>query len=248
VFLQPLGDVLRLLHRQLLQSIPNFRDCAHARTLGSLTRFANPDYPGGIWIAGVVWTLSSPFRLDLGHTGKLILGKQKAGMSAAEGKPDWNSAIPGQINSFWPPCLADVGDDTVLEFQEQYAQENTGVKYRMHKTATQVAQPQWVTRSTSGTHRSPSVVPPGQRRLGTWLVRQTRVERKWLERRSGTLTSDSKSECYGTRVEARPGYYRGETAAGSGASPEGGCTSGSHVVHAISDTKHRISARMAKLP
>src|ERR1039458_8080878 len=48
VFLQPLGDVLRLLHRQLLQSIPDFRDCAHARTLGSPTTFANPNHPGGI--------------------------------------------------------------------------------------------------------------------------------------------------------------------------------------------------------
>ncbi|MCX6915210.1 MAG: hypothetical protein NT167_19565 [Verrucomicrobia bacterium] len=47
VFPQPLGDVLRLLHRQLLQSIPDFRDCAHARALRPATRFANPNYPAG---------------------------------------------------------------------------------------------------------------------------------------------------------------------------------------------------------
>ena len=46
---QPLGDVLRVLYRQLLQSIPYFRDCAHAKTLGSPTRFAKVNYPGGIW-------------------------------------------------------------------------------------------------------------------------------------------------------------------------------------------------------
>ena len=62
-------------------------------------------------------------------------------MSAEEGKPLWNSTIPGQINSLRPPCLADVDDDTVLEFREQYAQENTGIKYRMHTIAVQVAQP-----------------------------------------------------------------------------------------------------------
>jgi hypothetical protein len=57
VFLQPLGDVLRLMHRQPLQSIPDFRDCAHARTLGSPTRFANPNYPDRIWVAGVGVTI-----------------------------------------------------------------------------------------------------------------------------------------------------------------------------------------------
>jgi|ERR1035441_3566297 hypothetical protein len=204
--------------------------------------------PDRIWSVSVIRTPSNPFRLDSGHTGKLILGKQKAGMSAEEGKPDWNSTIPGQINSLWPPCLADVDDDTVLEFREQYAPENTGVKYRMPKTAAQVAQPQWVTRSTSGTHRGPSVDPPGQRRLGTQHMMRARAGRKCLERRSGILTSDSKSECYGTRVEALPAYSRGETAVGCRAGPEGGCTFGSYVVHAIGDTKHRISARMAKLP
>jgi hypothetical protein len=64
---------------------------------------------------------STAFRIDSGHIGKLILGKQKAGISAEEGKPDWNSTIPGQINFLWPPCLADVDDDTLLEFREQYA-------------------------------------------------------------------------------------------------------------------------------
>ena len=118
----------------------------------------------------------------------------------------------------------------------------------MHKTAQQVAQPQWVTRSTSGTHRGPSVVPPGRRRLGTQRARQARAERKCLERRSGILTSALKPKGYGTRVEASPTYYRGKTAAGSRAGPEGGCTSGSYVVHAIGDAKHWISARTAKLP
>ena len=169
-------------------------------------------------------------------------------MSAEEGKPDWNSTIPGQINFLWPPCLADVDDDTVLEFREQYAQENTGVKYRMHKTATQVAQPQMVTRSTSGTHRGPSVVPPGRRRLGTQRVREARAGRKWLERRSVILTSDSKSDGYGRRLEALPAYYRVKTAADSRVGPESGCTPGSYVVHAMCDTQHRIPARMAKLP
>src|ERR1039457_3559849 len=103
-------------------------------------------------------------------------------------------------------------------------------------------------RSTSGTHRGPSVVPPGHRRLGTQRVRQARAERKCLERRSDIRTSDSKSEGYGTRVEAPPAYSRDETAAGSRAVPECGCTSGSHGVHAICDTQHRIPARMAKLP
>src|ERR1035438_2632783 len=118
----------------------------------------------------------------------------------------------------------------------------------MHKTATQVAQPQWVTRSTSGTHRGPSVVLPGHCRLGTQRVRQAQAGRKCLERRSGIPTSASKSEGYGTRVEALPAYSRGETAAGSRAVPECCCTSGSYVVHAICDTQHRIPARMAKLP
>jgi hypothetical protein len=49
-------------------------------------------------------------------------------------------------------------------------------------------------------------------------------------------------------MEALPAYFRGETAAGSRAVQEGGCTSGSYVVYAIGSTKHRISARMAKLP
>src|ERR1035438_10673754 len=70
VFLQPLGEVLRLLHRQLLQSIPDSRDRAHARTLGSPTRFANPNYPGRIWIACAVRTPdSTPFRLDPAGSG-----------------------------------------------------------------------------------------------------------------------------------------------------------------------------------
>src|ERR1022692_4907189 len=47
----------------------------------------------------------------------------------------------------------------------------------------EVVQPQMVTRSTSGRHRGPSVVPPGQRRLGTQRARQARTGRKWLERR-----------------------------------------------------------------
>ena len=165
-----------------------------------------------------------------------------------EGKPDWNSAIPGQINFLWPPSLADVDDDIVLEFREQYAQENTGVKYRMPKTAPQVAQPQWVTRSTSGTHRGPSMDPPGHRRRGTQRARQAQAGRKRLARRSSILTSASTSDGYGTRVAALPAYSRGETAAGSRAVAEGGCTSGSYVVHAIGDTKRRMSARMAKLP
>src|ERR1035441_2107301 len=103
-------------------------------------------------------------------------------------------------------------------------------------------------RSTSGTHRSPLVVPPGCRRLGTQCVRQARAARKCLERRSDILTSTSKSDGYGTHMEALPAYFRGETAAGSRAVQEGGCTSGSYVVYAIGSTKHRISARMAKLP
>jgi hypothetical protein len=48
VFLQPLGDVLRLLYRQLLQGGLNFCDRAHARTLGSPTRFANPEHE--LWV------------------------------------------------------------------------------------------------------------------------------------------------------------------------------------------------------
>jgi hypothetical protein len=148
-------------------------------------------------------------------------------MSAEEGKPDWNSTIRGQINFLWPPCLADVDDDTVLGFREQYAQENTGVKNRMHKTAPQVAQPQWVTRSTSGTHRGPSVIPPGRRRLGTQRARQARAGRKCLACRRSILTSAAKPKGYGIRMEASPTYSRGKTAANSRPIMEGGCTSGS---------------------
>ena len=169
-------------------------------------------------------------------------------MSAEEGKTDWNSTIPGQINFLWRHASPTLMMTPCWRLGSNTRKENTGVKYRMHKTATQVIQTQWVTRSTSGAHRGPSVVSPGRHRLGTQCVRQARAERKCLERRSGNPTSASKSEGYGTRVEALPAYFRGKPAAGSRAVPEGGCTSGSHMVHAIGDTKHRISARMAKLP
>ena len=149
---------------------------------------------------------------------------------------------------FGAACVEDIADDNVLEKQEQYAHEKAIVKTTMDKSASQEVPPQWVTGSTSGTHRGPSVDPPGQRRLGTQHMMRARAGRKCLERRSGILTSDSKSECYGTRVEALPAYSRGETAVGCRAGPEGGCTFGSYVVHAIGDTKHRISARVANLP
>src|ERR1035438_2776086 len=71
------------------------------------------------------------------------------------------------LDDFGTACVADVDDGNVLEFRAQYAQEKAGVKNRMHKTASQVAQPQRVTRSTSEIHLGPSVVPPGHRRLGT---------------------------------------------------------------------------------
>ena len=44
-------------------------------------------------------------------------------------------------------------------------QENAIVKCTMTQIAPQVMQPQTLTRSTSGTHRGPSRVPPGQHHL-----------------------------------------------------------------------------------
>ena len=36
--------------------------------------------------------------------------------------------LPGQINFLWRSCVADVDDDNVLEFREQYAPEIAKVK------------------------------------------------------------------------------------------------------------------------
>src|ERR1035438_9870804 len=63
----------------------------------------------------------------------------------------------------------------------------------MTETASQVAQLQMVTRSTSGIHRSPSIVPPGHRRLGTQRARQARAGRKWLERRKPKAAASSQA-------------------------------------------------------
>jgi hypothetical protein len=75
----------------------------------------------------------------------------------------------------------------------QYAQENAGVKNAMPKTASQVAHPQRVTRSTSGLHRDPSVVPPGHCRRGTQRMRQARAGRRCLERRMQRAAAPSQA-------------------------------------------------------
>lgn len=59
------------------------------------------------------------------------------------------------------------------------------------KTAPQVSQPQMVTRSTSGTHRGISRVPPDHRRLGTGFAREVGGGRKCVERRMGQAAPPS---------------------------------------------------------
>ena len=70
-----------------------------------------------------------------------------------------------------------------------HAQMN--VKPTKAKTATQVPQPQRVTRSTSGTHRSISRGPPEQRRLGTGFAGDRGGGRKFVKRRMGQAAPPS---------------------------------------------------------
>jgi hypothetical protein len=65
------------------------------------------------------------------------------------------------------------------------------VKPTKAKTTPQLPQPQRVTRSTSGTHRSIAGVPPEPRRLGIGLARRSGGVRKCAERRMGQAAPPS---------------------------------------------------------
>jgi len=64
---------------------------------------------------------------------------------------------------------------------------------------------------------------------------------KQAEAGNGILTSASKSESYGTCVQALPEYYRGKPAVGRRAVPESNRTSGSCVVHTICHYATKLS-------
>jgi hypothetical protein len=86
---------------------------------------------------------------------------------------------------------------------------------------------------TPGPLRGPSGAPPSGNVACEASESRKEVPGAQDEEGSGILTSASKPKGYGTRVEALPAYYRGKTAAGSRAVPEGSCTSGSYVMHAM---------------
>ena len=111
------------------------------------------------------------------------------------------------------------------------------------KTAPQISQPQRVTRSTSGTHRGISRVPPRPPPAGDRVCAEGRRENQVCRTQDGpghaAITSIATSESYAFHAETLPEYYRNQIAAGSSAVPESHCTSGSCVAHATGDTEPR---------
>jgi hypothetical protein len=85
------------------------------------------------------------------------------------------------------PRLAQSGPLTGQQYwvRKDSAHANVNVKSSKSNTAPQPLQPQRVTRSTSGLHRSPSRGSPGSHRLGAVQARQGRGGRGPAERRSG---------------------------------------------------------------
>ena len=76
---------------------------------------------------------------------------------------------------------------------EEAAREKAQSKATNPKTAPQISQPQRVTRSTSGTRRSISRVPPDHHRLNPRLARNARVGRKPVGRRMIRATLGARS-------------------------------------------------------
>jgi len=92
-----------------------------------------------------------------------------------------------------PSAHGPVGPLTGQQYwvRKDSAHAKVKVKPTKVKTATQLLQPQRVTRSTSGTHRGISRVPPEHRRLGTGFARERRGGRKCVERRIGQAAPPS---------------------------------------------------------
>ena len=86
-------------------------------------------------------------------------------------------------------AMSDPGSSIVVRKDSAHAKVN--VKPTNTKTAAQLPQPQRVTRSTSGTHRSISRGPPEQRRLGTGFAGDRGGGRKCVKRRMGQAAPPS---------------------------------------------------------
>jgi len=71
------------------------------------------------------------------------------------------------------------------------AQENEPIKSKRAEIASQVLQPQRVTRSTSGTHRGITVVPQEQRRLKEGPARKVRGGKQSVEPRTTRIAPSS---------------------------------------------------------